>query len=233
MNLIPGPVSKNPSLIQRKSVQDHSGLDDENLLFSPSCHFCFGERTISKKKKRRRRSDAHGRKLGSYNKRLGERFGAPRLASIPRIKPYTQLHSLFMHSTSPAKHSNYEMTPYSPTSEIINLFLNAPRRETVVEPLGSAPLHLGFEAPALRNGCQAGLRSSRRRNHIHLGYKIKILHCRHVFTCTHFFLVLHIEALASDSFAGRELGAFREMYYFPTNNTGTVKQTAGRRLNFK
>lgn len=51
MNLIPGPVSKNPSLIQRKSVQDHSGLDDENLLFSPSCHFCFGERTISKKKK--------------------------------------------------------------------------------------------------------------------------------------------------------------------------------------
>lgn len=55
MNLIPGPVSKSPSLIQRKSVQDHSGLDDENLLFSPSCHFCFGERTISKKKKKKKK----------------------------------------------------------------------------------------------------------------------------------------------------------------------------------
>lgn len=173
------------------------------------------------------------RKLGRFYKSLGERSGAPRLASFPPIEPYTQLQSLFMRSTSPAKHPNYETTPYSPTAEFINLFLNAPQREIAVEPLGSVSLHLGFEAPSLRNGCQAGLRSSRRRNHIHLGYKIKILHCQHVFTCTHFFLVLHIEALASNSFAGRELGAFREMYYFPTNNTGTVKQTAGRRLNFK
>ena len=37
----------------------------------------------------------------------------------------------------------------------------------------------------------------------------------------------------SNPFAGRELGAFREMYYLSADNTGTVKQTAGRLLNFR
>lgn len=50
------------------------------------------------------------------------------------------------------------------------------------------------------------------------------LHCQHVFTCTDFFLVLHIEAPVSSSLAGRELDAFREMHYFSADNTGTVKQ---------
>lgn len=61
----------------------------------------------------------------------------------------------------------------------------------------------------------------------------EILHSGHVFMSTNFFLVLHTEASASNLLAGSELGAFREMHCFPAKNTGTVKQAAGRRLNFK
>lgn len=153
--------------------------------------------------------------------------------NILQIKFHTLFPSPFMCSSSPAIHPNDETNPYSPTPIFINLFSHAPSMGTIVECLGSESLHPGFKASSLWNGCQAGLRSSRRQNHIHLGYKIKILHCRHVFVCTHFSMVLHIEAFVSNSFTGRELGAFTKMHYFPANNTGTVKQTAGRRLNFK
>lgn len=61
----------------------------------------------------------------------------------------------------------------------------------------------------------------------------EILHSGHVFVSTNFFLVLHSEASASNLLAGRELGTFRVMHGFPAKNTGTVKQTAGSRLNFK
>lgn len=60
----------------------------------------------------------------------------------------------------------------------------------------------------------------------------KTLDCQHVFH-TDFLLVLHIEGPVSNPFADRELGAFREMHYLSADNTGTVKQTAGRLLNFK
>lgn len=126
-----------------------------------------------------------------------------------------------------------------PSSMLINLLLNLPQGGSVVESLKSTPPHGGFKQPSLWNRCQTGLRSSRRQNHIHLGYlknkqtNKNLLHCQCVFICTNFFLVLHIEVPVSNPFAGRELGAFREMYYLSADNTGTVKQTAGRLLNFK
>ena len=57
-----------------------------------------------------------------------------------------------------------------PSSMLINLLLNLPQGGSVVESLKSTPPHAGFKQPSLWNRCQTGLRSSRRQNHIHLGY---------------------------------------------------------------
>ena len=126
-----------------------------------------------------------------------------------------------------------------PSSMLINLLLNLPQGGSVVESLKSTPPHAGFKQPSLWNRCQTGLRSSRKaKSHTSWLFKKqtnkqKTLHCQCVFICTNFFLVLHIEVPVSNPFAGRELGAFREMYYLSADNTGTVKQTAGRLLNFR
>lgn len=124
---------------------------------------------------------------------------------------------------------------YIPTPQlrVYSSALSLPQMRTV-----SASLHVGLKAPSLWNASQAGRRSSRRQKS-HTSWLFKTtkktpkLRCRHVFMCINFFLVLHIEAPVSNSFTDRALGAFREIHYFSGNNTGAVKQTAGRWFNFK
>ena len=74
-----------------------------------------------------------------------------------------------------------------PSSMLINLLLNLPQGGSVVESLKSTPPHAGFKQPSLWNRCQTGLRSSRRQNHIHLGYLKKNKHTKNtaLSVCVH------------------------------------------------
>lgn len=116
----------------------------------------------------------------------------------------------------------------------VYLFLRAAQMTTVVESWFSIPTCRLQGTLSKEWVLSWAEKLQKAKSHPSWLYKKKtILHCRHVFMCTNFFFALCIEAPVSDSLAGRELGAFRGMHYFPTNNTGTVKQTAGRQLNFK